>query len=382
MKNVPLFNKILLYLGSLLLALLIPLQITLSHPWDETQSSSHGSTLRIRAVGTVMMGTDYPSEDFLPPNDGADYFLDVRELLADADITFANLEAALYDSGETYKSSFRNHAYAFRTPTRYGRYLSEAGIDLISLANNHAFDFGEEGLVSTTLLLDSLGIGWSGPVWTSASIQRNGLRVGMIAFHTANHCNCMNDLETAELLVRNFDAKHDVVLISFHGGAEGNKALHVPTEREFFCDEDRGHVRLFARHVVDAGADLVLGHGPHVPRGMEIYRNRLIAYSLGNFATYGRFSLKGARGIGLVLEATLDSKGRFLEGRILPTRQMDGGIPVRDHQASAIHLVRKLSIEDFLETSVVISSNGKILQRFRPDLRTLRKYHPSVSSIQ
>jgi poly-gamma-glutamate capsule biosynthesis protein CapA/YwtB (metallophosphatase superfamily) len=361
---------------------LTPWVLPVSQAVSEKSASYPKPTLRIRAVGTVMPGTDYPSEEHLPPNDGRDYFDEVRALLSDADLTFANLEAALCDSGETWKSRYRKQAYAFRTPRRYGRYLKDGGIDLVSIANNHARDFGEDGLVSTTSLLDSLGIAWSGPVGTYASLERNGLRVGMIAFHTACHSNYMNDLETAERLVRRVDAGHDVVLISFHGGAEGNEALHVPNEREFFCDEDRGHVRLFARRMVDAGADLVLGHGPHVPRGMETYRNRLIAYSLGNFATYGRFCLKGARGTGLVLEAILDDEGCFIEGRILPTRQIDRGIPIRDHQGRATALVRKLSIEDFLDTSVLISRNGRILERFRPDLRSLRKLSPDLSPVQ
>ena len=346
------------------------------------EPSSVRQTLRIRAVGTVMMGSDFPSQDYLPPNDGASYFRKVQSLLADADLTFANLEGPLFDGGKTHKCTYKNNCFAFRIPKRYGAYLRKAGIDLISLANNHARDFGEDGIVSTTALLDSLGIGWSGPAGTFASVKRHGLRVGMVAFHTACHSNYMNDLKTAEQLVRNIGAKHDVVLVSFHGGAEGTDALHVPNEREFFCNEDRGHVRAFAHRMVDAGADLVIGHGPHVPRGMEIYRRRLIAYSLGNFATYGLFSLKGPRGTGLILEATLDREGRFLEGRILPTRQTGKGVPVCDPEGTAITLVRKLSIEDFLETSVLVSRSGRLIERFRPDLRTQREFDPFSNTIR
>ena len=92
-------------------------------------------------------------------------------------------------------------------------------------------------------------------------------------------------------------ATHDIVIVSFHGGAEGNGAEMLPFAREIFAGEDRGNVVEFAHAMVDAGADLVLGHGPHVVRPMELYRDRLIAYSLGNFATYYGISVEGIRGI-------------------------------------------------------------------------------------
>ena len=380
-KHHPFRRIFLLVIVWLLMTLPAPVRLTSAHQ-ARAEQLHEGPTLRIRAVGTVMMGTDFPSEEYLPPNDGRDYFTEVQALLADADLTFANLEAPLLDGGETRKCKYRKNCYAFRTPKRYGSYLREIGLDLVSLANNHARDFGENGLESTTALLDSLGVGWSGPVGTFASVKRQGLRVGMVAFHTESHSNYMNDLKGAEQLVAHVAAQHDVVLVSFHGGAEGTLALHVPHIREFYHGEDRGHVRVFAHRMVEAGADLVLGHGPHVPRGMETFRNRLIAYSLGNFATYGRFCLKGPRGLGFILEATLDSEGRFLEGRIVPTHQTGKGIPVKDTQGAAVALVRKLSIEDFLETSVLVSREGRLLERFRPDLRTLRKFEPFCCLIR
>ena len=105
------------------------------------------------------------------------------------------------------------------------------------------------------------------------------------------------------------------VIVSFHGGAEGLQALHTPNKAELFMNENRGDVRRFAHAVVDAGADIVLGSGPHVVRGMEIYKDRLIAYSLGNFATYRAFNIWGFNGIGLILEADMDDTGRFISGK-------------------------------------------------------------------
>ncbi len=321
--------------------------------------------VRIRAVGDVMLGTDFP-EGLLPPDDGASSLSSVYGLLRDADLTFINLEGPLCDNGETKKCRRGGNCYAFRTPTRYGKYLVEAGVDLASTANNHSGDFGELCRRETEATLDTLGIPWSGPAGSIATVQRNGLRIGMVAFHTSASCNHLNNTATATALVRQARQNHDLVLVSFHGGAEGAKALNIPKGRELFYGEDRGDLRLFTHAVIDAGADLVLGHGPHVVRAMEFYKDRLIVYSMGNFATYGSFNLKGPQGLGMVVEVELDSQGRFRSGRILPTKQEGRGIPVPDSAGEVIPLVRRLTSEDFPETGAVIGTDGSISSRKGP----------------
>ncbi|MDF1564716.1 MAG: CapA family protein [Deltaproteobacteria bacterium] len=317
--------------------------------------------LRLRAVGDVMLGTDFPA-GHLPPEDGARMLTAVEALMRDADLTFINLEGPLCDSGETRKCAKGGNCYAFRTPTRYGKFLKAAGADLASTANNHSGDFGEECRRETEATLDGLGIAWSGPPGSIATADAGGLRVAMIAFHTSGATNNVNDHQTAQALVKRAQRGHDLVIVSFHGGAEGKKALHVPEGGESFYGENRGDLRKFARAVIDAGADLVLGHGPHVPRGMELYQDRLIAYSLGNFATYGRFNLSGPLALGYVLEVELASDGRFEGGRIFSTRQEGKGVPVLDEHGEAAQLIRKLSREDFGERGVRVAKDGRILR--------------------
>ena len=318
-----------------------------------------GTTLRLRAVGDVMLGTDFP-KGYLPPNDGADLLEAVGPMLQDADLTFINLEGPLCDGGRTNKCGEGGNCYAFRSPTRYGDYLSAVGVDLASTANNHAHDFGESCRLETEQTLDNLGIAYSGRPGTLASVEQNGLRVAMIGFHTSSSGHNLNELETAVALVQAVDRDHDIVIVSFHGGAEGSKALHVPHGSETFYGENRGNLREFTHAVVDAGADLVFGHGPHVPRAIEVYEDRLIAYSLGNFATYGRFNLSGYLGVGLVLDVTVDGKGRFVAGQILPTKQVGQGVPEPDPEGQAIDLIRKLSAEDFPTTGVQVAQDGSI----------------------
>ncbi len=331
-------------------------------PASFVSAAPEGASLRLRAVGDVMLGTDFPA-GVLPPEDGATMLLQVQGLLRDADLTFANLEGPVCDGGETRKCDPNKppgSCYAFRSPARYGAYLQQAGVDVVSTANNHSGDFGDFCRDQTEANMDALGIAHSGRPGDVARLEHDGLRIALIAFHASAATHDVRDIPTAENLVRGLAAEHDIVIVSFHGGAEGAKALHVPHGRETYYNEDRGDLRAFCHAVVDAGADLVIGHGPHVLRGMEVYRERLVAYSLGNFATYGRFNLSGNLGIGAVLEATLDREGRFQGGAVFPTRQEGEGIPVPDPEGRAVDLVRQLSTSDFPGTAVRVAQDGSL----------------------
>ena len=318
-----------------------------------------GKTLRLRAVGDIMLGTDFPDNGaYLPPNGGADMLTGVADWLKDADVTFGNLEGPLCDGGETHKCSSGGNCYAFRSPTSYGDHLKAAGFDLLSTANNHAEDFGVACRMETEETLDGLGIAHSGRPGDIASIEVDGTKIAMIGFHTNPNSHYVNDHDTAVALVKAQAQSHDLVIVSFHGGAEGSKNLHVPDKMETFYGDQRGHLRAFARAVIGAGADLVLGHGPHVPRGMEVIDGHLAAYSLGNFATYGRFNLSGHLSTSLVLEATLDHEGKLVSGQILPVRLEGEGVPMPDADKTAIDLIRSLSTEDFGERAPQIGKDG------------------------
>jgi tetratricopeptide (TPR) repeat protein len=321
-----------------------------------------GTTLRIRAVGDLMIGSDFP-EPKMPPDDGAHYFDGVADLLKDADLTFGNLEGPLCDSGTTNKCKPGQNCYAFRTPTRYAALYKAAGFDVMSTANNHAEDFGVECRIETENALKGVGIPYSGRPGTVAEMTVKGVKVAMIGFHTATNSHYVNDHDTAKALVKALAAKNDIVIVSFHGGAEGSKATHVPNEREMFYGEDRGHLRQFARDVIGAGADLVLGHGPHVLRGMEVIDGHLAAYSMGNFGTYGRFNLTGPMGLSEVLEVTLDSQGKLVSGKIIAVKQEGEGVPVKDPTGEAIAAIRTLTEADFPTTGPVIAKDGTFAPR-------------------
>ena len=114
----------------------------------------------------------------------------------------------------------------------------------------------------------------------------------------------------------------------------------------------------FARAVVDAGADLVVGSGPHVLRGMEWYKGRLIAYSLGNFAGYKVFSMDGPLSRSAILRVTLAGDGSFEAGRLVATRMVGAGVPALDPAEAAHGIVRSLSRSDFGGRGVEVSRDG------------------------
>jgi len=318
--------------------------------------------ITIAAVGDIMMASPYPNDSRMPPNDGADLLTPFKSVLTSADIAFGNLEGPIVDGGASGKCSpGSTRCFAFRMPTRYGKYLKDAGFDVMSVANNHAGDFGFAGRASTQKVLDEQGIKYAGslePLATIAYLETRGKRVAFIAFGHNNGMPSINDLENARALVSEAAKKAQLVVVSFHGGAEGTNAQHVPQRNEIFLGENRGNLPLFSRTVIDAGADLVLGHGPHVLRGIEIYKDRLIAYSLGNFCTYGWFQLAGETALTAVLEVKIDADGKFISGKIHPGKQEGRGLPVPDVSKTAITLLRNLSTTDFPTSAPKIADDG------------------------
>jgi hypothetical protein len=316
----------------------------------------------------MMIGTDFP-KNHLPDDDGVSFLTAVAPFLQGADIAFGNLEGVLMDGGEPAKKCRNpNACYMFRSPTRYAKHYRDAGFDVLGLANNHARDFGEEGRDSSAAALHAVGVEASGREGTWSLVEHGDLSVAFANFAVTKNSNMLLDYETAFSWVASLDEEYDIVVVTFHGGAEGTDATHVPFAEEEYYGEPRGDVVWFARGVVDAGADLVIGHGPHVVRGMERYKDRLIAYSLGNFATYYGISVAGIKGIAPILTTTLDGEGRFIEGSIVSTVQVRPAGPSIDPRNRALNLIRGLSIEDFGDPGLDFRADGTIVPIDRPNV--------------
>ncbi len=317
------------------------------------------ATLTVTAVGDIMLGTDFP-DDRLPENDGATFLNVVGAVLRDADITIGNLEGVILAGGIPAKTcSSPQSCFLFRTPPHYTQYLREAGFDAMSLANNHARDFGEVGRSATMLTLDAYGIHHSGRRGDIASWQHAELEIAFIAFSPTRLSYLLNDIPVAVEQVASLAGAHDIIIVSFHGGTEGQTATRLPFEEEFYLGETRGEVVRFARSVIDAGADLVIGHGPHVPRALELYDDRLIAYSLGNFATHFGVSVEETAGWAPILAVELDRTGEFLGGRIESALQIRPEGPAWDPENRAFTLMRTLTEETFGREMFDFGENGQ-----------------------
>ena len=271
------------------------------------------------------------------------------------------------DGGEPIKTcKDPSVCYLFRSPTRYAGYLADAGFTVMSLANNHARDFGEQGRTASMAALDAAGIRHSGRSGDIATWPNGRIRVALIAFAPFTNSNPMLDLDTARSEVATLDETYDIVIVSFHGGAEGMDAAHVPFARETYFGEDRGNAVEFSHAMIDAGADLLLGHGPHVPRAIEIYNGRLIAYSLGNFATYYGISISDDKGLAPILVTTIDGAGRFISGEIVSAIQLRPNGPRLDERHRAYERIWELTEQDFAGGGIRFQNGGNFFPAVDP----------------
>jgi len=344
-----------LYKKLLILFLFVFLNVSL---FSQEISPSKIDTISLIAVGDIMMGTDFP-RNLLPPNNGRNLLKGVEHILMSADITFGNLEGVLLDGGIPRKEcKDTTTCYIFRTPTRYAENLKNSGFDVMSLSNNHSNDFGDTGRVTSRKALTDYGIKYAGIKDEIVFLNIKNKRIGVIAFSISEDCYSILDISKAQDEIRKLNSLCDITIVSFHGGAEGEDTKHVAGENEIMFEEDRGNVLVFARAVVDAGADIVIGHGPHVPRAIELYKDRLIAYSLGNFCTYRGFSILDSRGIAPIIKINFDDTGKFINGEIISAKQLRPGGTVLDKKNRALKLITKLTNEDFPGTNLLIDSSG------------------------
>jgi poly-gamma-glutamate capsule biosynthesis protein CapA/YwtB (metallophosphatase superfamily) len=317
---------------------------------DDAQAAPN-ETLTLRAVGDMVLGSDWPTPSY-PPDFESKVLARLKQVLGEADVKFGNLEGVLSAHDVSKKKPRPGAVYAFRMPPRFARLLKDAGFDVINVANNHSFDFGQKGYDDTVENLADAGILPVGEKDMVSIQQVKDVRLAWIGFSYLDRNNDMHDGETLAALVDRARRAADLVIVSVHAGAEGSEALRVGEGEEIFLGEHRGDVVSFARRAVDLGADLVLAHGPHVLRGMECYRGRLIAYSLGNFVGYGALSAKRAAGVSAILEVRLAKDRRTLGFDVVPIRFDDEHLPNVDERGIARYLIEDLSARAPLNGSV------------------------------
>ncbi len=331
---------------------------------DENSDSQKDSILVV-GVGDMMLGTNFPDESYLPPNNGKNLLKAATPFLKSADITFGNLEGTILNSGGTVKKcNDPSVCYAFRMPEKLIDNLTTAGFNLLSIANNHVGDFGWEGRKNAPKVLKSKGFEFAGLMSCPYTVfEKDGIKYGFVAFAPNTGTIDIRNIAKAEMIVKELERLSDVVIVSFHGGAEGFEHERVTRKKETYYGENRGNVYEFSHKMIDAGADIIFGHGPHIVRAVELYKNRFIAYSLGNFCTYRRFSLVGLKGISPILQLYVDSEGRFQKGKIISMHQTPPGGPKIDAKNRAVKVIQRLTKADFPKTPLIIQNDGTILPK-------------------
>ena len=321
-------------------------------------------TITMIGVGDMMLGTKYPSSpNYLPPNADCSLLLsEVKPILVDADITFGNCEGVLADDTRTAKGcNSSTNCFRFCMPEKFADCFLDAGFDLLSIANNHVGDLGIYGSINTVKVLNEKGFHFAGlSTCPYTTFEKNGVKYGFTAFAPNSGTNLITDLKNAKTIVKHLDSICDIVIVSFHGGAEGAGNQHVTRKTETFLGQDRGNVYEFAHTLIDAGADILFGHGPHVARAVDIYKDRFIIYSMGNFCTYRRFVLSGPSGIAPIVKVFVNKNGEFLKAKITSVDQYEDNGPRIDKQNRSLKKLQELTKEDFPELDIKITDDGEV----------------------
>ncbi len=235
--------------------------------------------VRLLALGDINLGRSVGQILLM---DSIDYpFVFVAPVFRQYDVVFGNLESQVTDQGR--ETQHPKDRYIFSAPPQAANALKQAGITVVSTANNHAFDYGMRGLAETIDFLDAAGVHSTGSskdsvgFFAPALIQRNGITLGFVAY-----TEFVNQRGNWQGRISIFDAVRarreiealkdaaDIIVASYHGGAE-----YVDTPSKYTISQ--------MRQLIDFGADVVIGHHPHVPQGVEQYRGKRIFHSLGNF---------------------------------------------------------------------------------------------------
>jgi hypothetical protein len=307
-------------------------------------------------VGDMAFGTQFG----LPPDGLAGSLAPLRPTLEDADLTIGNLEGVIASGGASKCGAGSANCFSYEAPPSYARQYRELGFDVLNQANNHALDFGAGAELQTTQLLAAQNMAVDGHAGEISIVRSRGLRVAVLGFAPYKWANSLLDLPAAQALVRRAGAEADVIVAIIHAGAEGAAFTHVPHGEEYAYGEDRGDARAFSHAVIDAGASIVLGSGPHVIRGVERYRGRMIAYSLGDFACWNNLALGGVLSESAILRVTITPGGRLVAGHWIPVELVAKGIPRADPAGASAQLVEQLSVEDFGDDRYRIHADGVI----------------------
>jgi hypothetical protein len=330
------------------------LVVLASVPAAASAAPAAAPEISLNWVGDIAFST----REGLPPGGPTGVLKSVRTVLAAADYTTGNLEGTLGHGGPSKCSGGGSNCFAFQAPASYARGLARVGFDLFNLANNHSRDFGVSGTRQTVRALAAAGLKHTGLTGETRVVSVAGRRVAFLGFAPYPWASPLLDIPAARRQIAAAAKRAPIVVVFIHAGAEGSGETHTPHGTEHAFGENRGASRRFAHAAVSAGADAVLGSGPHVLRGMECYRRRVIAYSLGNFVGYRTLATGGVLSLSGVLRLRLGDEGALRGGRLFRVRLAQPGVP--QPGGGSISLVRRLSKADFGRRACRLGRHGEL----------------------
>lgn len=341
-----------------LIIILLLASATLILPSQKATAQVNHDTITLVAVGDVMFGSIYPDRSYLPPNENYKGLLDEVKPYIKGDIVFCNMEGVLADTLVPECSP-----YCFGMPSSYVNAYKEAGFNLISVGNNHANDFRAYGRSNTGKILTENNLNWAGyETKPSCTFTIKGVKYGFCAFSPNTAIANLRDKQLVANTIKALRKSCDIVIVSMHCGGEGIKYRHLTREDDYYIEQNRGNAYQFAHDAIDNGADIVLGHGPHVTRAIEIYKGKFIAYSMGNFFTYSNVNITSEMGLAPIFRIRVDaSNGNFIDGEIISTYQTKPNRgPHIDPQKRVLKIIQELTAADIYDNLPKISNSGKI----------------------
>ena len=313
-------------------------------------------------TGEVNVGNNYAMR-YQQHIDAEKLFANVTEELKSGTATFGTLGTVLIDvEGTPNKDNMIGTRKLIRMSSDYAASLSQSGFTALSLANSHVSDFGIEGVQTTMNAMQANNIEFAGlkSLQDYQIFERGGLKFGFIAFGSSIHTLSMSDSTTIRQLITGLDDQCDIVVVGFSFNETENNmknGMNPATNRNMFLT----NATSFAHTCIDAGADVVYGNGHNMPQPLELYKDKLIIYGLGNFCTPYGVSYIGELGAAPVVEATLFSEGTFKDGKIVSFRQQNVQGPRPDPSNEALKIVKSLTTRFFPETPLQIEDNGDII---------------------
>lgn len=291
--------------------------------------------IRLAAVGDLVFSEN--------PTINRNAFTEFMPLLSKADLVLGNLEGPITEANTPRKPYVPGRSYSFRFPVDTAQVLKKANFHVLSIANNHAQDYGPTGFADTQKHLRAADIAYTGLKGSYVIRTVKDIKIGVIALAHYPAYNNVLDIETTAKLVAEVRAKSDLVVLFYQLGGEGDAFAMITNENEVFLGEQRGNARKFAAAMIKAGAGALIGHGPHLVRAAECIDDVPVLHSIGNFVSVGGLSIQNLANVSAFPELLFDASGKFKSVRIVPVTFAAERLPKIDPTGRSVHLVNWLN---------------------------------------